>query len=45
VLGGFLEEGTLADALLNYLPVGFGLNLGLGGLALDIASLFDHKEC
>lgn len=40
VLGGAIEEGALADALLNYLPVGLGLNLGLAGLSLDFASPF-----
>jgi len=48
VLGGAIEEGALADALLNYLPAGFGLNLGLAGFSLDLASLFfggDGKAC
>ncbi len=38
VLSGSIAEGALADALLNYLPLGFGLNLGLGGLSVDIGS-------
>lgn len=48
ILGGAIEEGALADALLNYLPAGFGLNLGLAGLSLDFASLFfggDGNAC
>lgn len=42
---GLIEEESLADALLNYLPAGFAFNFGVAGVTFDAVSLLIQKEC